>query len=105
MTNEETAPPVKLEVADGTLFLWRGCKFEVAPQQWSTGDRMTVRDQQGAEEEVVIIGAGPQRTVKRLVLQIEMLTRKAVYRLEDLDAANQKRLLAIYKMFDGLGVL
>ncbi len=101
MTNETVAPPITLEVADGTLSLLRGCHFRVAPQEWGTFDRMTIKDHHGADEDVAILGTGSQRTVKRLVLNAESMTREWEYRFVDVDSENQKRLLDTYKMFDG----
>ena len=65
----------------------------------STGDRMKVEERTGAVEDVVILGAGQQRTVKKLVLQIELATGQCSYSLADVDADNQMRLLALYKLF------
>jgi hypothetical protein len=103
MATEETAnqPSATLELSDANLSLWRGCNFSVGAQKFCTGDRMIIKDKRtGAEEDVVIIGTGPQRTVKRLVLHIEMTTGRSGYSFADVDADNQKRLLTIYKMFD-----
>jgi len=94
-------PSATLELSDANLTLWRGCTFKGAPQQWSTGDRLIIKDKHtGAEEDVLIVGAGAQRTVKALVMQIEMATGRSGYSFAELDAENQKRLLAIYKMFE-----
>lgn len=103
MATEETAnqPSATLELSDANLSLWRGCTFAGAPQQWRTGDRMIIKDKlTGAEEDVLIVGTGAQRTVKGLVMQIEMATGRSGYSFADLDAENQKRLLTLYKMFD-----
>jgi hypothetical protein len=98
-TSNET--PAKLELADATLSLWRGCKFVVGAQQFTTGARVNVRDKlTSADEDVAIIGIGPQATVKRLVLQIEITTGRISYSFAELDAADHKRLLTLYKMFD-----
>jgi hypothetical protein len=104
METEDPAkkPSATLELSDANLTLWRGCTFKGAPQQWRTGDRMIIKDKcTGAEEDVLVVGAGAQRTVKGLVMQIEMATGRSGYSFAELDAANQKRLLTIYKMFDG----
>jgi hypothetical protein len=94
-------PSATLELSDANLSLWRGCTFKGAPLQWSTGDRLIIKDKRtGAEEDVLIVGAGAERSVKRLVMKIEIPTGRGGYSVADLDAENQKRLLTIYKMFD-----
>ena len=103
MANEEAdnQPSATLELSDANLSLWRGCTFSVGAQQHCTGDRMIIKDKRtGSEEDVVMIGAGTHETVKRLVLHIEFTTGRSGYSFADVDADNEKRLLAIYKMFD-----
>jgi hypothetical protein len=93
-------PSATLELSDANVDLWRGCTFAQAPQQWRTGDRMIIKDKlTGATEDVLVVGAGAHQTVKGLVLQGDLLG-KSGYGFADQDAENQKRLLAIYKMFD-----
>ena len=92
--------PITLELSDATLSLWRGCKFVGGVQQW--GDRMIVKDKlTGAEEDVVIFRVGSNRTVKRLVLHIEMPSGRGSYSFADVDADGEKRLLALHRKFDG----
>jgi hypothetical protein len=94
-------PSATLELSDANLTLWRGCTFKGVPLQWRTGDRLIIKDKHtGAEEDVLIVGAGAGRSVKGLVMQIEIATGRSGYAVADLDAENQKRLLTIYKMFD-----
>ncbi|SRR6266852_8133569 len=94
--------PIVLGHAEGTASLERGgYTFEEARQRWKTGDYMKVIDNLGADEEVVIFGAGSKRTVRRLVLQGETASLTRSYFLADVDADDKKRLLTLYKMFDG----
>ena len=51
----------------------------------------------GRSEDVLIVGTGAQRAVKRLAISGDLLGKNG-YDFADLDAENQKRLLAVYEM-------
>jgi hypothetical protein len=96
-------PSATLELPDENVYLWRSVTFAGAPQQFRTGDRMIIEDKFGFQkdkDDVFIVGTESQRTVKRLMPQGEVLSPKSGYGFADLDAEDQKRLLAIYKKFD-----
>jgi hypothetical protein len=86
MAKEETGLP-KLE----------RYKFEVAPQEWLTGARMTaVRDETIGPEDFFISRFGAQRTVR---LMVPNITARVVtsYDLADVEAAEAKQLFATYE--------
>jgi hypothetical protein len=90
MANKETVP-LKLE---------RGYKFEVAPQQWRTYDRLTIFDETGPEE-FLISG----RTVR---LMRPNITGRVVtsYNLEDVEPTEAKQLLVTHeKLLAAAGAL
>lgn len=80
------------------LKLERGYKFEVAPQQWRTFDRMTaVRDETIGPEQFLIGGFGAQRTVRLMVPNCTTAGVVISFDLEDVEAAEAKKLLATHE--------
>jgi len=73
-----------------------------------SGDHMTVRHVHGNEEDVIVTKDGGHLKVSRLVPQIRIqssspalpATSESGFALADVDAATEKRMLALYKMFD-----
>lgn len=88
-----------LQLTDATVKLLRGQKFMHGKQQVAMGDRMTVQEVYGNEDDVVVIQVEGKTRVKRIAQHMTIPTGAGSVSLENLDAEDEKRLLAIYNLF------
>jgi hypothetical protein len=101
--------PEQRELTDGTgsVLLFRNVKFKHGAKELGTGDRMLLKYRTGEQEDVVVIREGGSPKVKRAMSQLEIQAGTAAtnamssggYTLEDVDTADEKRLMAAYSMF------
>ncbi|PYX10273.1 MAG: hypothetical protein DMG88_03190 [Acidobacteria bacterium] len=97
--------PETLELADGTVSLYRNVMLMDGTPEFGVADRMIVQHLGNEQDVVVMADESGHRTVKRTVPQIQLQTSPvgttsgSGYSLADLDAKTQERLLVIYKLF------
>lgn len=97
----------KLKLADAEVTLTRNVQLMTGAQQWGTGDRMTIEHFLGNSEAVMILVEEGEPKVKRLVPKIDFTvgpptrptTSRGYHDFVDVKPEDEKRLLAIYKMF------
>ena len=101
-------PDETLKLADGTVSLYRKVKFMQGATEVAVADHMIVQHVTGNEDDVVVLTENGNPTVKRLVPQLEISvpppavggsSSRGGFSFAALPADEEKRLLAIYKMF------
>lgn len=101
-------PDETLKLADGTVSLYRKVKFMQGATEVAVADHMIVQHVTGNEDDVVVLTENGKPTVKRLVAQLEISvpppavggsSSRGGFSFAPLPAEEEKRLLAIYKMF------
>jgi len=97
----------KLKLADAEVTLTRNVQLMDGAQQWGTADRMIIEHFLGNSDAMMIIVQDGQLRAKRLVPKIDFTvgppprstTSRGYHDFADFKPEDEKRFLAIYRMF------